>query len=98
MICAGVATLLWLLSYSWIPFAADGRDSGPPISFPLLSEAAALIVATVGLGFGLWSRRRTRSGTPEHRLGLRGLALNALVIGLVIVPNVVALWLLPALR
>lgn len=90
--------MLWLLSYSWIPFAASGRDSGSLILFPLLSEAAALVVAIVGLGFGLSSRRRTRSGTPERRLGLRGLALNALVIGLVIVPNVVALWLLPALR
>lgn len=90
--------MLWLLSYSWIPFAASGRDSGPRMSLPLLSEAAALVVATVGLGFGLSSRRRTRSGTPEYRLGLCGLALNALVIGLVIAPNVVALWWLPALR
>jgi hypothetical protein len=85
-----VAALLFL-----DPFAASGRDPGPLISLPLFSEAAALLVARVGLGLGLRSRRRTRSGAQQQilRLGFRGVALNALVIGLVIVPNVVALLL-----
>lgn len=93
LICAIVGLSLWLLSYSWVPLSLipslQGRDLSflPPIL--LISEACALLVAMVGIAFGVEARRHSRSGTPQHRSASRRLTLNVLVPALVIIPNIV---------
>jgi hypothetical protein len=91
--CAIVGLLLWLLAYLWVPLSLIPTLEGRDLSFlaPILpiSEAGALLVATIGIGFGIEARRRSQSGSAEHRSASRRLALNVLLPVLVIVPNIV---------
>ena len=91
--CAIVGLLLWLLSYLWVPLSFIPTLQGRDLSFlaPILPicEAGALLIAMIGIGFGVAARRRSQSGTLEHRSASRRLALNVLVPVLVIVPNIV---------
>ena len=91
--CALTGLVLWLVSYSWIPLSMipslQGRDLGflAPV-FPL-SEAGAVLLAMVGIAFGVEARRLSQPGTQERRAARRYLALNILVPFLVVVPNLV---------
>jgi hypothetical protein len=91
--CAIIGLLLWLLSYAWVPLslvpALRGRGLGflAPI-FPL-SEAGAIVLAMVGIAFGVQARQHSQPGTAEHRSASRSLALNVVVPVLVVVPNLV---------
>jgi hypothetical protein len=92
--CAIVGLLLWLLSYLWVPLSLiptllEGRDLSFLAPILPLSEAGALLIATIGIGFGVEARRRSQSGSAEHRSASRRLALNMLLPVLVIVPNIV---------
>jgi len=93
LICAALGLLLWLVSYSWIPLSMipslQGRD------LPLLAylfpagEAGAVLVAMVGIAFGVEARNTSQPATSERRAARRYLALNILVPFLVVVPNLV---------
>ncbi len=71
---------LWLLSFSWVPFAVAGRPVGSVRYVIVAAEASALLAALLGTGLGVIARRRSRAGTSERRR-----ATGALVIGVVVV-------------
>jgi hypothetical protein len=93
LVCAMIGLFLWLLSYSWVPLSMipslQGRDQAfLAFLFPA-SEAGALLVAMVGIAYGVEARRLSEHGTAEHRSATRRLWLNVLVPFLVVVPNLV---------
>jgi len=92
----GVGLLLWLLSYSWVPFALAGREMGSLFWVPFVSELAAVLAATLGIRFSLGARRQSEPGTPEHRSGSRSLLLAAAVIVLVVGLNIVGVLVAPS--
>ena len=93
LVCAVSGLLLWLVSYSWIPFSLIPSLQGRDLSFlaPVfpLSEGGAGLVALVGISSGITARQRSERGTPEHRRVTLYLVLNILVPVLVVVPNIV---------
>jgi hypothetical protein len=90
MVCGVVGLPLWLLSYTWLPFAWAGRDGWFVWSAVVVGEIGALAAGALGVGLGITARMRFRSGTPDHRRATRGLLLGAIVLGLVLVPNIAA--------
>jgi hypothetical protein len=83
-----MASLVPVGFLSLIP-SLKGRD----LSFlaPVLpaSEAGAILIAMIGIGFAVGARQLSEPGMPEHRLASRRLMINVLVPVLVIVPNIV---------
>ncbi len=80
LVCAVLAFPLWLLSFSWVPFAVAGRPVGSVRYVIVAVEAGALLAALLGTGLGIIARRRSRAGTSARRRATR-----ALVIGVVVV-------------
>ena len=86
----GIAGLpLWLLSYAWLPFALMEREAEFVWYAVIVGEVGALAAGALGVGLGVAARRSSDPGQPERRLASRGLALGAVVLALVIVPNIV---------
>ena len=91
----GIAGLpLWLLSYAWLPFALLGREADFAWYAVVAGEIGALAAGTLAVGLGLVARRRSVPGEPERRRATRGLALGAVVLTLVVVPNIVGMLLI----
>jgi len=57
-----------------------------------VGELGALAAVAVRLGF--LARLRSASGTIDHRSGTRGLVLGIIVLAFVVVPNVVAAFVM----
>jgi hypothetical protein len=92
--CGMVGFPLWLLSYSWVPFATAGREMGSLSYLPLVGEVGALLAGIATVGLGRIARQHSQTGTTEHRLASRGLAIGVLLLVLIVVPNIVGgLWL-----
>ena len=85
---------LVLLSYSWVPFASAGRAMGAFTYVPLVGELGALLAAVASIGLGYSARRHTTSGTVERGLAARALVLGIVLMLLVVVPNLIATFLL----
>ena len=84
---------LWLLSFSWVPFALIGRSIGAVWYIIFASEVGALLAALGGVGCGLLACRHAHIGTTDHQLGSRGLVVGSIVLVLVIGFNIVGMVL-----
>lgn len=91
--CGAAGFPLLLLSYSWIPFAAAGREMGGWIALVVVGEGGALLAAAAAIGLGWRARQASAGGTPAHRLASRGVALGILLLVLVTVPNLAGVLL-----
>src|SRR5579859_4336757 len=92
LVCGVLGLLLWLLSYSWVPFALTGHEAGEFISYVVaVSEVCGLLIGLVSVGSGLIARRRAPAGSPERRWASRGLAMGALALVLIVGFNLLGL-------
>lgn len=90
----GLAGLpLWLLSYAWLPFALMGHEGEFVWYAVVVGEVGAFVAGILGIGLGIAARRASEPGTRERRRASRALAIGALVLALVVVPNVVGAFL-----
>ncbi len=87
--CAIVGVPLWLLSYSWVPFAAAGREMGGLSPLPLVGELGALLAAVPTVALSRFARNRSQPGTAEHRLGSRAFTMGLALLALIVIPNIV---------
>ncbi|MDP9381713.1 MAG: hypothetical protein M3Q29_16515 [Chloroflexota bacterium] len=78
LVCAVLSFPLWLLSFSWVPFAMAGRPLGSVRYIVIAAEVGAVLAALLGAGLGLTVRRRSPAGTAGRR------ATWALVIGVAV--------------
>ena len=93
LICGIVGLPLWMLSYAWLPFSMVGRE-GPFVRYTVVGgEVGAFAAAALGVGLGVAARRHSRPGSTEHRLASRGLWVGALVMSLILIPNVLGRFL-----
>ncbi len=92
-VCGLLGFPLWLLSFSWVPFALMGRSIGAVWYIILASEVSALLAALSGVGLGLIARRRAHVGTANHQLASRGLVIGVIVLVLVVGLNIIGLVL-----
>jgi uncharacterized membrane protein len=83
---------LWLLSFSWVPFALTGREVGAVWYIILMGEAGALVAALAAIMLGFVARRRAHAGTTHRQR-----ASEALVIGVIALVMIVGLNILGAL-
>ncbi len=86
--CGLLALPLWLLSFSWIPFAVAGREIGSVWYIIFVGEAGALLAALLAIGSGFVARRRARPRTAQHRRASRGLVTGVTALVLVVGLNV----------
>ena len=94
-VACGIAGFpLWLLSYSWVPFATAGREMGSLRYLPLVGEAGALLAGIASIGLSSRARKLSQTGSSEHGLASRGLAIGVLLLVLIVVPNMVGALLL----
>ncbi len=87
-VCGVLGFPLWLLSFSWVPFALMGRSIGPVFYIILASEAGALLAALFGVGLGLSARRHAPIGTRDYKLASRGVVMGVVVLVLVVGLNI----------
>ena len=93
LVCGLAGLPLWLLSYAWLPFALTGREAEFVWYAVVGGEVGAVAAGVLGVGFGITARRGSPAGTREHRQATRGLLIGALVLALVLVPNILgSLW------
>ncbi len=97
--CGVLGFPLWLLSYAWIPLGLMGQEAAflpwHRLRYVIIGgELGALGAGILSIIFGIAARRRFRSGTGQHRLASRGVAMGVVVLLLVIVPNIVGSVLL----
>ncbi len=90
-ICGVLGFPLWLLSFSWVPFALAGYSIGPVRYIILAGEVGAILTGLVGVGLGILARRRSHVGTADHQRASRGLVLGAVVLVFVVGFNIVGL-------
>ena|SRR5688572_21464739 len=87
---SGIAGLpLLLVSYAWIPFALVGREAELVRYAVVVAEIGALAAGSSAIALGIRARRRSAPGHPDYSVATRGLVLGAVVLVLVVVPNVV---------
>ena len=67
LVCAALAFPLWLLSFSWVPFAVVERPLGSARHVIVAAEVGALLASLLGAGLGASARRRSRAGTAGRR-------------------------------
>ena len=92
LVCGVLGFSLWLLSYSWVPFALTGHEAGELVgSVVMVSEVGGLLVGLLGVGSGFLARRRSRVGSLERRWASRGLAMGAVVLVLIVGFNLLGL-------
>jgi hypothetical protein len=75
-VCGVLAFVLWVLSYSWVPFALMGRESYAVMYIVVTGEAGGLLASLGAIGCGLIGRKYTHSGTRAHRLASQGLLMG----------------------
>lgn len=96
LVCGVLGFPLWLLSYSWVPFALTGHEAGVLVSSIVkVSEMSGLLVGLVSVGSGFIARRRAPAGSPERRWASWGLALGAVVLVLIVGFNLLGLLFHP---
>jgi hypothetical protein len=92
LVCGILGFSLWLLSYSWVPFALTGHQAGELVGYVVkVSEVGGLLVGLVSVGSGFLARRRSQAGSPERRWASRGLAMGAVVLVLIVGFNLLGL-------
>ena len=67
-----VALVLWLASYSWVPFAAMGRER-PPSWLLGGTEVAGLLAGLLAIGLGFIARKRTQGNSADRGCAFWGL-------------------------
>lgn len=90
---------LWLLSYAWL--LSPLTRGGVPASnyLVIVGEVGALLAGTFALIVGLTLRRRFQDGSSGCRSAARARMLGAVLLFLVVVPNLVgAFWTTIAAR
>jgi len=95
LICGMAGLPLWLLSYARVPYALAGRQGQFVRSTVIAGEVGAFAAGALGVGLGITAKRRSEPGSPEHRLASRGLTLGALVLALILIPNILGRFLPP---
>jgi len=88
LIGGSVGIPLWLLSYSWLPFALAGRDGQFVLHAVVVGEVGAFAAGALGVGLGFTARKRSAPGSREHRLASRSVTVASVVRTLVLIPNV----------
>ncbi len=91
LVCAVLALPLWLLSFSWVPFAMMGRPVGPFRYVIVAAEVGALLAASLGTGLGVIARRRARVGTAGRRRATGALMLGIAAVVFLVGFNVLGL-------
>jgi hypothetical protein len=89
--CGVLAFPLWLLSFSWVPFALTGRVMGSAWYIVLVGEVGALLAALLAIGLGSIARRRASAGTAYHRRASQGLTIGVIALVLIVGLNIVGL-------
>lgn len=82
--CAVLAVPLWLLSFSWVPFALAGHEVGSVRYVILAGEVGALAAALLAIGLGVVARKRAPAGTPYYRRASRGLIVGTIALALIV--------------
>lgn len=95
LVCGIAGLPLWLLSYAWLPFALMGREAEFVPYAVVVGEVGALAAGALAVGLGVAARRSSGPAHSEHRLASCGLAIGAVVLALVLVPNIVGSLLTP---
>ena len=93
LVCGIAGLPLWLLSYAWLPFAVLGREAEVVRYAVVVGEVGALAAGALAVGLGVVARRRSGPGHPAHGLASRALAIGAVVLALVLVPNLAGSFL-----
>ena len=92
LICGVLGFSLWLLSYSWVPFALTGHEAGELVGYVVtVSEVGGLLVGLVSVVSGFIARRRAPAASPERRWASLGLAMGAVVLVLIVGLNLLGL-------
>jgi hypothetical protein len=60
-----------------------------PVTLVCFAQRLPLAADALAVGLGVAARRSSGQGHPEHRLASRGLVMGAVVLALVLVPNLV---------
>ncbi len=89
--CGVLVFPLWLLSFSWVPFALTGREVGSVWYIILAGEVCALLAAVLAIGLGVVARRRASAGSAGHRRASRGLVNGAIALVLIVGLNALGL-------
>lgn len=92
LVCGILGFPLWLLSYSWVPFALTGHTAGELVSSIVkISEVGGLLVGLVSVGSGFIARRRAPAGSRQRRWASLGLVLGPVVLVLIVGLNLLGL-------
>ena len=92
LICGILGFPLWLLSYSWVPFALIGHQAGELVDdLVAIGEVGGLLVGLVSIGSGFIARRRAPAGSRQRRWASWGLVLGAVVLALIVGLNLLGL-------
>src|SRR3989442_137490 len=85
LICGVLGFSLWLLSYSWVPFALTGQKAGELVDYVVtVSEVGGVLIGLLSVGSGFIARRRAPAGSPERRWASLGLTMGAVVLVLIV--------------
>ncbi len=90
LVCAVLAFSLWVLSFSWVPFAMAGRPVGSFRYVIVAAEVGALLVALLSTGLGLVARSRSGAG-GAGRQATRALVMGVAVLVFLVGFNVLGL-------
>jgi hypothetical protein len=83
-----VGVPLWVLSYAWLPSLLTGHDLRASNYLAVIGEVGALLAGTFALVVGLTLGGRFQTGCSECRSAAHARTLGALLLFLVIVPNI----------
>jgi len=89
LVCGVIGLPLCLLSYVWIPFAGTRMGNGVILYVVIVSELGALAAGASAVALGLAARRYCPRGTVDRQMASRGSIIGAIVLLLVLVPNIV---------
>ncbi len=88
LICGVLAFPLWLLSFSWVPFALTGREVGSVWYIILVAEVSALVAVLAAIVLGFIARRRAVAGTTLRKRASRGLVIGAIALVVIVGLNI----------
>lgn len=89
--CGLLVFPLWLLSFSWVPFALAGRKVGSVWYIILAGEVSALLAALLAIGLGVVARRRAPAGSTAHQRASRGFVIGTIALVLIVGLNALGL-------
>lgn len=95
--CGILSFPLWVLSYSWIPFALIGKEPDPIMYVVVTGEVGGVLASLGAIGCGLIGRKHTQSGSRAHRLASQGLAMGTVVLVLLVGLNILGMIVFPEL-